>query len=318
MPLDPTIAQKLHLVEDIASWDEAFADSEKSARLFQFLEEPSSYSPPQVSARDETIGSDGVEMRVRIYEPTSDVRGVFVWVHGGGFTGGTIDMPEGDFFAREVCQRASVIVVAVDYTVASPGYGYPHLHRQVAQAFTWARSTAPTWGTRAEDVVLGGGSAGANLVLGAVAEALDTGADVPPLLLLAYPTAHRALPVSPDVEKVTASLPPLFRFTPESVTAMYEAYAAGAVDTPYLSMDGRPLTGFPPMRVIVDEYDDLRTSGEALVADAKAAGVDATIRLAPQMLHGHFNRNASVPQVDADLTWVAQTIVPDSTNRSSK
>lgn len=311
MPLDPTIAQKLHLVQDIESWDDAFADQQQSRRLTEFLEESSPYSPPPVATYDETIVDADGKTRVRIYVPKTESVGVFVWVHGGGFTGGTVDMPEGDFFAREICQRGSVVVVSVDYRVASEGYGYPHLHREVARAYSWARSAAATWKVEPDAVVLGGASAGANLVLGSIAEAIDIGSALPPLLLLAYPTAHRYLPVSAPVEELTGSLPPIFRFTPDAVTAMYEAYSGGSVETPYLSMDGRCLAGFPPMRVIVDEYDDLRTSGEVLVADAQAAGVDATIRLAPGMLHGHFNRNASVPQVAADLDYVAQLVAAE-------
>ena len=308
MPLDPTVVEKLHLLNGIASFDEAFADPEKSARLMEFLGDVDEYVPPSVRHHDDVVNSAAGDFRVRVYEPDTEPRSVFVWVHGGGFTGGTIDMPEGDFFSREICVRASAVVMSVDYAVAVNGVGYPTLHRQVGAAFAWARSAAPTWNIAPDRVAMGGGSAGANLVLGSVAESVDAGAPLPSELILAYPTAHRDLDVPEDIEKLTSSLPPLLRFTREAVSSMYDAYANGAADVPYLAMDGRSLEGFPPMTVIVDEYDDLRASGEALVVQAWRDGVRAALRLASGMLHGHFNRNAAVPQVDDDLDFVADVL----------
>ncbi|SKA79533.1 Acetyl esterase/lipase [Agreia bicolorata] len=308
MPLDATIAEKLHLLDGITSFDEAFADPEKASRLLAFLNDGNEYAPPAVRHHDESIGSDAGEFSIRVYEPDAQPQRVLVWAHGGGFTGGTIDMPEGDFFSREICQRASAVVISVDYAVAGAGIGYPTLHRQVTAAFMWARAAAPRWSISTDSVALGGASAGANLVLGSVAESIDTRSPLPAQLILAYPTAHRDLQVSAEVEKLTSTLPPMLRFTPAVISSMYAAYANGAVDAPYLAMDNRSFVGFPPMTVIVDEYDDLRTSGEVLAARAHDDGVKTTLRLAPGMLHGHFNRTAAVPQVDDDLAFVAEVL----------
>lgn len=318
MPLDPKLAAKLHLVSDLRSWDEAFADPEKQARLFQFMEEDDDYTPPAVATTEEQVQSSAGAFRVRIYRPEGDVRGVFVWVHGGGFTGGAIDMPEGDFVSRELTERASVVVVSVDYAVATGDNGYPNLHHQVRDAYDWARGRAPEWGVDPADVVLGGGSAGANLVLAATAEALDAGAPLPPRLILAYPTAHQEQPEAEEVEELTKVFPPIFRFTPESVRDMYRAYANGAEHTPYLAMDGRSLRGFPPLIIIVDEYDDLRASGEELAEQARRDEVPVQLRLAPGMMHGHFNRNALVPQVDADLSFVAKALGEAPTSAATR
>ena len=65
---------------------------------------------------------------LRVYRPTAtpaQPTTALLWVHGGGFVGGTIDMPESDWFARQVVATTSAIIVTVDYRLAGQGCHYP-------------------------------------------------------------------------------------------------------------------------------------------------------------------------------------------------
>ncbi len=90
-----------------------------------------------------------------------------VWAHGGGFVAGDLDMPEADWVARSLAARG-VTVVSIDYRLASDGWRYPTPSNDVLAAWTWTLANTADLGIDPARVSLGGASAGANLVAGAV------------------------------------------------------------------------------------------------------------------------------------------------------
>ena len=56
-----------------------------------------------------------------------------VWLHGGGFAGGTLDMREADQVARELADRTGGLVFSVDYRLARDGVHFPVPHEDVAR-----------------------------------------------------------------------------------------------------------------------------------------------------------------------------------------
>jgi acetyl esterase/lipase len=61
---------------------------------------------------------------VRVY-PAARANGPgLVWVHGGGFARGGLDMPEADWVSSTLSGRG-IPVVSVDYRLAGPGRRYP-------------------------------------------------------------------------------------------------------------------------------------------------------------------------------------------------
>jgi acetyl esterase/lipase len=79
---------------------------------------------------------------IRIYRPRNvkRLRVALVWVHGGGFAGGSIDMPESDYVASELAASASVAVVTVDYRLVDERIHYPislWLNHRCADGSVW-------------------------------------------------------------------------------------------------------------------------------------------------------------------------------------
>src|SRR6185436_16400611 len=68
-----------------------------------------------------------------VYAPPSP-RGVLVWFHGGGLTGG--DKREAADFARS-CAAAEFVVIAPNYRL-SPAATYPAYVQDAAAAVAWA------------------------------------------------------------------------------------------------------------------------------------------------------------------------------------
>ena len=71
-----------------------------------------------------------------------------VWLHGGAFRMGDLDMPEADWTARQICERADAVVVSVDYRLCNGGVTYPVPHDDVVAAVRWVRDNAVAAGRR--------------------------------------------------------------------------------------------------------------------------------------------------------------------------
>jgi acetyl esterase len=195
-----------------------------------------------------------------------------VWAHGGGFVAGDLDMPEADWVARSLAARG-VAVISIDYRlVAADGSGqYPAASDDVLAAWRWTLEHAGELGIDPARTVLGGASAGGNLVAGAVlrllADADTTGpvggagpgeavgaaptevappTDFPPTslagtilpagLFLAYPTLLAVQP-APDaaLRALLDADPEADVFPPARVLAMYEDYLGGTIGAPPLA-----------------------------------------------------------------------------------
>jgi acetyl esterase len=239
------------------------------------------YVAPSVPTRDASVPGPHGPVRVRHYGGESPL--TVVWLHGGGFGAGDIDMPEGDVVARELVARTGVAVVSVDYRLAVGGVRFPVPLDDVVAAVLSVSGP----------VVLGGTSAGGNLALAAALRLRDSGA--PPLagLVLAYPYLHVVNPPAP--RSLAARMEPLplrVRFTPASVRAMVDNYLGPLADTPpryAYPGDDKDLSGMPRTLVIGAEYDDLLTSAVAGAAALRAAGVTVEEHFEPGVLHGHLN-----------------------------
>jgi len=208
-----------------------------------------------------------------------------VWMHGGGFAAGDLDMPEADVVARELVERADVTVVSVGYRLAPYPAG---LDDVVAVASFVSRDSGP--------VAIGGTSAGGNLALAAALRLRDAGTPLSGLVL-AYPYLHRVNPPAPPgLEQRVAALPESARFPPAKMTAMAEFYLGPLADDPpayaypgSASPDAIDFAGLPPTLVIGAGNDDLLPSALDAAARLAAAAVPVTEYLEPGVQHGHLN-----------------------------
>lgn len=234
---------------------------------------------------------------VRVYH-ADDAEAGLLWVHGGGFSGGSIDMPESDVLGQELAKRG-VTFVSVDYRLADPTTHYPAPSDDVIAAWRWFVKAGPRLGLSSDKLCLGGGSAGGNLSAGAVLRLKETDT-VPRLLVLAYPTLLAVQPrpseylqsiLERDRARGCADLPS----EELRLRALYETYLGMPVeDAPDEAVpavvNARRLSAFPRTLIINDELDVLRVSSELFASRLIEAGIHVEIATSKGTHHGHLNR----------------------------
>lgn len=299
MPLDPYLAARLSLIDGLAYP----LDADGAARMAAFEEDPAPWTlPGDVTVSASSVDGPHGAIPLRVYEPPAPTSAL-LWVHGGGFQAGDLDMRESHVVSAELAHRASARVVSVDYRLADGVVRFPVPLDDVQAAWRALRAETP----EEVPVAIGGASAGAALALAAAILERDAGARLPEHLLLAYPFAHFPNPAVDDaVATELRGLPAILRFPPASVEGMVRTYLGRISDLPVHALPGAaPLGGLPPTSVLVNEFDELRGSAELLLRQLAEAGVAATGYLAAGMPHGHLNRTPALPEVDRSLSFFA-------------
>jgi acetyl esterase/lipase len=319
MPIHPAFAAHLHLLEGLPPFTEAGHDPAVFARFDEYQRATTFGEPPTVPTRAETSPGPHGPIPVRVYEPAGLApvesggdpgagRPCLVWMHGGAFMAGDLNMPEADWVAREVATRAGAVVVSVDYRLAVGGVTYPVPHDDVVAAIRWVRDSAAALGVDPARISVGGASAGGNLATGAALRLRDDDEWTPALLVLAYTTTHPVVPPpSPALAAAMAEVPRVMRFLPEDRDAITRNYVGGPVSRAdgYAMPALGVLDGLGPVLMINAEYDDLRPSSQGFAAALAVAGVDVRQVTMPGLLHGFLNHSADIEPVGRALGLIA-------------
>lgn len=304
MGLDPRVAARVaHL------WD---------AHVLQLLSgEVEGVPPAGAMVRADVIRTDGElpgpsgPIPVRWYRATTLEPEVpapaLVWVHGGGWRFGDLDMPEADSVAQVVAAGLPGVVVTVDYRLA-PAHRHPAGLDDVVAAFEWVVAEAASHAVDRDRVALGGGSAGGHLSTLAAVELARSGAP-PAALLLAYPVTD---PVGGPYEDRHADCPPVLWLGREGTAGLFETYlghdpADAPEDVVPTQLD---LSRLPPTLVTTAECDSLRPQALRLVMLARAAGAAVDHHDVAGVLHGYLNLvgddELADSALDRHLAWLRE------------
>jgi acetyl esterase len=276
---------------------------------------------------DREIDGPHGPLRVRTYRQLdNEPLAGFVWVHGGAFAFGDLDMPEADWVARQIA-ASGIPVVSVDYQLAGTtgfaglggdveiehreGVLFPVASEEVSAAFEWA-ATSGEFGVPEGHWSLGGASAGANLSAGASLRLRDEGRPQPRSIVLAYPLVHAELPPHrPELAGKVAALPGP-DFPPEAVLAINVNYVGdpAVLASPYAFAGTQDLHGLPPVFILNSDADSLRSSGELFASELAAAGVDLLLIREDDTRHGHLNDPGS-PGATRSIERIVAWLIPN-------
>lgn len=253
---------------------------------------------PDVPVTDHVYpGGAGQEQRVRLYRGgAASPAPVLLYVHGGGWQGGSIALNEPA--CRALAAGSGWTVASISYRFA-PTHPYPAALQDCAAALRWLREQAAGLGIDTDRLALGGTSAGANL---AMALALTRPAPSPLGLVLFYGV------FGADFETESyRTYAEGFGLTRARMRAIFDLYdPAGRRDRdPLVAPLRGDLAGLPPAAIIAADLDVLRDDSLAMADALRAADVPVMLHVEPGVTHGFINRARMVPAAAACLARAA-------------
>jgi acetyl esterase len=146
MPVHPLVAARfplldgipVPLIDGIPDFHESLNNPEFIEQFLAYAAPYSAYSMPNVHIEDLTIDGPLRPIPIRLYRPRSGGtdRPGLLWVHGGAFVTGQLDMTEAHVVSAELAARGAV-AASVDYRLATRTLRYPAPLDDVDAAWRW-------------------------------------------------------------------------------------------------------------------------------------------------------------------------------------
>lgn len=303
MPLEATTAALLAAAAEAGAPPLSDLSPAEAREMYRMMQPPADDITVGKVENRRVTGPAG-EIPIRVYHPEgSGPFPIHLHYHGGGWVIGDLDTHDAD--CREVCRRAGVIVIAVDYRLA-PEHPYPAAVEDCFAAAQWAAANAAAIGGRSGPISVGGDSAGGNLAAVVSRLARDAGAPLINFQLLIYPVTDAAMDTASYTENSDG-----YMLTRQSMTWFWESYcsdAARRLEPDASPMRAADLAGLPAAHVMTAEFDPLRDEGEAYARRLQEAGVAVTCERYDGLIHGFFSQARMVPAAQPALDAAAKAL----------
>jgi acetyl esterase len=249
---------------------------------------------PVAEVRNVAAPGPGGEIPVRIYVPERP-DGVVAYIHGGGWTMGTLDGY--DAALTRLANAAGATVASIDYRLA-PEHRFPAAVDDCLAAIRWLAAEFPDdW------YAVAGDSAGGNLAAVAARRLRDA---VPlRLQVLIYPVIDAAVN-TPSYREFSDG----HGLSAASMRRFWNLYLDGADGnhpdaSPLRASD---LAGVAPAFVLTAEVDVLRDEGEAYATALREAGVPVELLRWPGAIHGFWRWQAATSVAREAVEAVAERV----------
>jgi acetyl esterase len=259
--------------------------------------------PPVSSIRDSLING----VKVRRYVPADGMptpRLGVIWIHGGGWIHGDLEVYEG--LARALANASSGEVIAVDYRLA-PEHPFPTGLDDVWTVVRWAAKEF-------DDVVVAGDSSGGNLAAAAALKARDEGIRIAAQLLI-YPVLDAdETDFKKDFRTRYAHFVNQVDFGPATYDRIRWIWASYVPDaslrrSPLAApMRAPDLEGVAPAVIVTAEHDILRGEGEAYAARLRDHGVPVELLEFPGQIHGFLQMRGVLTDAHRALALAAAAL----------
>ncbi len=248
-------------------------------------------------AEDSIPGPAG-DLPVRVYHPApSEPRPLLVHFHGGGWVLGDLD--QADDVCRRLATECDAVVVSVDYRLA-PEHPYPAAVEDAIAATAHVAAGATRFGGRSDRIGVSGDSAGGHLAAVAALAMRDRSID-PPLVLqyLIYPVTDS------DFQRPSMQTNATGRLLETDGMRWFWDHFCPDLDrrSEWMASPMRvgSVEGTPPALVALAAHDPLFSEGLAYARRLEDAGVQTTVRIARDLIHGYFSLTAASPRADEEV-----------------
>lgn len=304
MPVDAEIQGVLDALEGAPPMESLTLDALRASVLV-----PPLAARPKVRVTEDILIPGAPSVPARVYRPIErQSDGLVVFLHGGGFVVGNLETH--DHVCRDLCRRAGLVVLAVDYRLAPEGK-FPAAVDDSLNATRWAAHNAAHLSVNQGSIIIAGDSAGGNLAAVTAIRLRDEGG--PPLRgqLLIYPVTDYHTPGTASYFTYAGG----YSLTRAAMIRFWREYLADESDGTHVDaapLRATDLTNLPPALVMTAEFDPLRDEGEAFARKLMDAGVTVTLKRYDGLIHGFF-RMAAVSKlansaIDDAVAWMHQVL----------
>jgi acetyl esterase len=214
-------------------------------------------------------------------EPSSSPSGALVYIHGGGFTYGTLD--EFEVPMRLIAERAGILTYAIEYQLA-PEAKYPTQIDEIEFFVRWLFDHAEEQAVDPTRIAVGGDSAGGNMTCVIALKLRDENG---PRLALQVPLFPEAA-FPGDTLAGSENRTGLYLET-NGIYEMVRNLVKNSDDGrhPYITpLNASSHADLPPAILVTNGFDPLRDVGHAYARKLAAAGNDLTYVHNPDLTHG--------------------------------
>jgi acetyl esterase len=233
---------------------------------------------------------DGALLPARLYAPSHSVLPVLMYLHGGGFTIGSVQTH--DILCRELARLAGIAVLSVDYRLA-PEQQFPVAVNDSWDALQWLQKQGGALGIDTRRIAVGGDSAGGTLAAVCALMARDAGLPLA-LQMLIYPgcIAHADTPSHTTYANG-------YVLSAASVAYFFEQYIPSRAqrnDWRFAPLNADDHSGVAPAWIGLAECDPLVDEGVQYADALRAAGVAVDIEIYRGVTHEFIKMGRSIPE----------------------
>ena len=252
------------------------------------------------------------ELQLDLFKPKeqSEALPAIIWIHGGGWRGGTRD--SGHEMARYFAER-NYVAVAISYRLSGEA-PFPAQIHDCKAAVRWLRANAETYGIDPERIGAIGNSAGGHL-----AALLATSAGVEELEgdggNEAFSSALQAAVGSGaqtdfETDRIRS-------MTAQPEVLAWHAFLGGSLDDNeeryQLASPRRHLDrDDPPLMIITGELDNLDTRADPIRSDMQRMNIPTGLLVIPENTHGYFKEERSAELVLSNAAYFFDSYLKES------
>lgn len=202
-----------------------------------------------------------------------------LYLHGGGYV--ICGPATHRDLAGRISKASGVSLLVLDYRLA-PEHPYPAAMDDAVAALRWMNDNGPNGPASARATFVAGDSAGGGMTLATLVSARDAGIRMPDAAVTL--SAWTDLACTGETLQTRVDVDPMV--TEALLQRMIGEYMQGAdVKQPLASPLYADLSGLPPLLMQVGDAEVLLDDTTRVAEKAKAAGVDVSVELYPEMMH---------------------------------
>jgi acetyl esterase len=241
------------------------------------------------------------QVAARLYRPVGERTPLVVYLHGGGWTIGSLETH--DRICRRLADGSGAAILAIDYRLA-PEYPWPISVDDTVSALRWVASGPPELGEALDAVAVAGDSAGGTLAtLACLRLREEDPAALPDLQVLLYANTDLT-GAQPSMREKAAG----WGLDAEAIRFFNSQWVPDRTRWPdpgVSPLHAPHLSGLPKALIVTAEHDPLRDESEAYAHRLRDAGVETGLRREPGLVHNFMMLDEVSPACAAAADRVA-------------